>query len=88
MVVVRGGTKGPLHPFLSTLRSMLPFRKDLHHGEKHHAGDTDQGDLAGLKSNTSAVGALGGRSDGSTGGGNDCRLEGSRADAGADSSAD
>lgn len=50
---------------------------DLHHGEKHHAGDTNQGDLAGLESNTSAVGATGGRGDGSTGGGNDCRLEGS-----------
>ncbi|KAL7900761.1 hypothetical protein HDV63DRAFT_292425 [Trichoderma sp. SZMC 28014] len=72
---------------LFTPPSVMSFRRDLHHGEKHHAGDTDQGDLAGLESNTGAVGATGGRGDRSTGRGNDCGLEGSRADAGADSSA-
>lgn len=85
MVVVSGSQSNPLHPPLSCPHfKYMQRRRDLHQRDNDHSSNTSQGDLASLKGNTSAVGALGSRSDGRTSAGNDCRLESSRADGGTD----
>lgn len=59
---------------------------DLHQSDDNHAGNTGQGDLAGLEGNTSVLGALGGSSGGDrrTGAGRSGRLVVGRGDASAD----
>lgn len=71
-------------PFRCPHSKSLQSRRALQESDHDHAGNTSQSELASLKSNTSALGALGNSSDGGARGGNSCRVESSRADSSAD----
>lgn len=71
-------------PFRCPHSKSLQSRRDLQESDHDNASNTGQSELASLKSNTGALGALGNGSDGGARGGNSCRVESSGADSSAD----